>query len=131
MGGEHFAAEVAKGFKPGAEVAGKLLVDFSAQTLSHGRALAGCRDRDLQVAAADDGAEVEIAIRDIVDAVAEDALLGCGLIDCMVHGWIVGGCNDEEHAIEVRRLEALLAPFNGAVRGHSADFRGCFRRNDA
>ena len=77
MGGENFAAKLAEVFEPGAEVVGELLVDFAAQALGKGGAFAGGGDGDLQIAAADDGAEEEVAVGNVVDAVAEDAALEC------------------------------------------------------
>jgi hypothetical protein len=53
MGGEDFAAQGAKRFKPWAQVLRKLLIDFAAQPLGNGRALAGSRDCDLEVPATD------------------------------------------------------------------------------
>ena len=69
--------EGGRGFEPGAEVVRQLLVDFAAQALGDGGAFAGGGDGDLQVAAADHGAEEEIAVGDIVDAVAEDVRARC------------------------------------------------------
>jgi len=62
MGGEHFAAQLAKVGEPGTEVVGELLVDFAAKTLGEGGAFPGSGDGDLEIAAGDDGAEEEIAI---------------------------------------------------------------------
>jgi hypothetical protein len=75
MRGENFAAQFAEILKPGAEVFRQLLVDFAAQALGDGGAFAGGGDGDLQIAAADHGAEEEIAVGNVVDAVAQDAAL--------------------------------------------------------
>ena len=54
-----------------AQSCGKLLVDFAAKPLGNGRAFAGGRDGDLQIAAAHHRTEEEIAVGDVVDAVAQ------------------------------------------------------------
>ncbi len=75
MRGENFAAKLAEIREPWAQIGGQLLVDFTAQALREGGAFAGSRDGDLQIAAADHGAEEEIAVGNVVDAVAEDVAL--------------------------------------------------------
>ena len=81
MRGEDFAAKLAEILEPGAEVVGQLLVDFAAEALGEGGAFAGGGDGDLQVAAADHRAEEEVAVGNVVDAVAEDAALDGSAID--------------------------------------------------
>ena len=70
MRGENFAAQLAEVREPRTQICGQLLVDFAAQPLRDGGAFAGGRDGDLQIAAADDRAEEEIAVGNVVDAVA-------------------------------------------------------------
>ena len=86
MRGEDFTAKLAEILKPRAEVAGELLVDFAAKALGEGGAFSGGGDGDLQIAAADHRSEKEIAVGNVVDAVAQDAALGGsavnGGVDC-------------------------------------------------
>jgi hypothetical protein len=67
---ENFPAQLADLHQPRAKIFGQLLVDLAAQALREGGAFAGGGDGDLQVAAADHRAKKEIAIGNVVDAVA-------------------------------------------------------------
>ena len=111
---QHFAAEFAHAREPGAEILGKLGVDFAAQALRHRGAFAGSRNRDLQIAAGHHGAEEEIAVGNVVDAVAEDAALEGGVIDGGVDFRGIGRGNHEVVAIEVGGIERLFNPFEFA-----------------
>ncbi len=83
---EDLAAEVAELGEPVAGVEGEELVDLFAETLGEGGGVAGGGDGDLEVAAADDGGEVEVAEGRVVDGVDQDAGgLGFGE-DCAVDG---------------------------------------------
>ena len=96
LGGDDLAAEIAEVGEPVAGVEGELGVDLLAQALGEGGAGAGGGDGDLEVAAADDGGEVEVAEGWVVDGVAED-VGGDGLVvDGAVDGGVVGGGDDEE-----------------------------------
>ena len=75
MGGEDVAAELAEICEPGAEVLRQLLVDFAAEALGEGGAFTCGGDGDLEIAAGDDGAKEEVAVGDVVDAVAGDVAL--------------------------------------------------------
>ena len=108
MGGEHFAAQLAKVGEPGTEVVGELLVDFAAKTLGEGGAFPGSGDGDLEIAAGDDGAEEEIAIGDVVHAVAEDVALESSGVDGLVDGGRVSCRDDDEVAIEISEREGAL-----------------------
>ena len=79
LGGDYFAAEVAEVGEPIAGVEGELLVDFFAEALGEGGRGSGGGDGDLQVAAADDGREVEVAEGRVVDGVADD-VVGDGFV---------------------------------------------------
>ena len=96
LGGDDLAAEIAEVGEPVAGVEGELGVDLLAELLGEGGAGAGGGDGDLEVAAADDGGEVEVAEGWVVDGVAED-VGGDGLVvDGAVDGGVVGGGDDEE-----------------------------------
>lgn len=67
VGGEDFAAKLAEIRQPWTQIGGQLRVDFTAQALREGRAFTGSGDGNLEIAAADDGAEEEIAVGNVVD----------------------------------------------------------------
>jgi hypothetical protein len=123
------AAEVAEVRKPVASIEGKLRVDLLTQTLSKGWTGAGGGDGNLQVATADDGGEVEIAVGWIVDCVADD-VFGLGLqIDGAVDGGVVGGGDDKEGAgkdIAGGKLALMPANFTGGSKVLNAS-TGCGR----
>ena len=106
MRGEDFAAELAQILEPGAEVVG------SCSSISRRRRWATAGLSPLvemaicRLAAADDGAEEEIAVGNVVDAVAEDVALDCAAIDGGVDFGGVGGGDDEEVAVEVGGLRS-------------------------
>ena len=92
---EDFAAEAAEFGEPVAGVEREQGVDLLAEALGERGAVAGGGDGDLEVAAADDGREVEVAEGRIVDGVDEDAGgFGFGK-DGAVGGGDVG-CGDGE-----------------------------------
>jgi hypothetical protein len=101
LGGDNLAAEIAEIGEPVAEVKWKLFVELFAELLGECRRVAGGGDGDLQVSAANDGGEVEVAERRVIDGVAEDA--GCGGFgeDGAVDGRVVGGGDDEESSGKV------------------------------
>ena len=76
LGGDDFAAEVAEVGEPVAGVERELGVDLFAEALGEGGRVSGGGDGDLEVAAADDGREVEVAEGWVVDGVAEDVVGG-------------------------------------------------------
>ncbi len=73
---EDFAAEVAELGEPGAEVEREGGVELLAEALGERGRVAGGGDGDLEVAAFDDGGEVEVAVGWVVDGVAEDVFGG-------------------------------------------------------
>ena len=109
LGGDDLAAEVAEVGEPVAEVERKLLVEVFAKLLGERGRVSGGGDGDLQVAAADDGREVEVAEGRVVDGVAEDSGGGGLGEDGAVDGGDVGGGDDEEGSGEVAwRVGALM-----------------------
>jgi len=128
---EDFAAQFAELGEPGTEILGKLLVDFAAQALREGGAFASRGDSDLQVAAADYGAEEEVAVGNVVDAIAGDAARDSLAIDCCVDFGHIGGRDDDEVAVEIGGLELAFDPFELAFGGELADFRAGLWRNHA
>ena len=123
MRGEDFAAQRAELREPRAEILGKLLVDFAAQPLSNGRAFAGRRDGDLQVAAADHRAEEEVAVGNVVDAVAGDVARKGFAIDRRVDFGHIGSGDDDEVAVEIGGRKFTLDQFQFSLGGELADFR--------
>src|ERR1700757_2147113 len=104
MGAEVFAlgAEVVK---PGGVFGSELLFQILAQALGERRAFAVGGDGDLQVAALDNGAVVEVAVLDVVDAVAEDLALAGFAEDGSVDVGEKGGGDDQEFPVKVGRFE--------------------------
>jgi hypothetical protein len=117
MGDQDFATELAEVFEPWAEIGGELVVDFATKALGYGRALASGGDGDLEIAAADYGAEEEIAVGDVVDAVGENAATHGFAINSGVHFRDIGGCDDEGVAVEVGGFKSALEPFEFAFAG--------------
>ena len=98
---QDISPQLANACQPGTKILGQLRVDFAAQPLRHGGALAGSGDGDLQISASHDGPEEEIAIGNVVDAVAENAAFEGGAIDGGIHFRHVG-CGDHEiMAVEI------------------------------
>ncbi len=128
---QNLATQLADLFEPGAKVLRKLLIDFAAQPLRQRGALTGGGDCDLQWAARDHGPEEEIAVGNIVDAVAEDAVLRGFTIDRRIYVGLIGRRDDELLAIEIGRIEGPLDPLDCAVACQRADFRTCFGRDNA
>jgi len=102
---EHFAAKLSNALKPGTEISRKLRVNLLPQSLGERRAFAGSRDGDLQIATAYDRSEVEVAVRRIIDGVAQDIALDSCLIDRSVDGSIVCGGYHEERLIKIGGTE--------------------------
>ena len=105
------------------------MVDLAAQALRQGWAFAGCRNRDLQIAAAHDRAEEKVAVGNVVDAVRRDAARDSLAIDRGVDFGRIGGGDDDEVAVEIGWLELALDPIELALGGELADFRPSLRRN--
>jgi hypothetical protein len=129
MRGEDLAAEFAEVGEPGTEILGQLLVNLAAKSLGKGGAFSGSGNGDLEVAAGDDGAEEEIAIGNIVNAVAEDvALEGSGVYGLVDDGRVCCG-DDDEIAVEVGEIEGALDDGELAFLCELADFRTNLRRD--
>ena len=93
---EDLAAEVAEFGEPGAEVERESVVELLAEALSERGGVAGGGDGDLEIAAADERREVEVAVGRVVDGVAEDRFGGGFEVDRAVDFGDVGGGDDEE-----------------------------------
>ncbi len=116
-----FAAEVAEVGEPVSGVEGELGVDLLAEALGECGGGSGGGDCDLEVSAADDGREVEVAEGWVVYGVADD-VLGYGfLVDGAVDGRVVGGGDDEEVAEHVARSEGSLEEVEFAGGSHVED----------
>src|SRR5271166_4997319 len=74
LGAEDFAGG-AEPIEPGGVLGSELLLEFLAEALGERGTFAVGGDGDLEIAALDDGAVVEVAVVDVVDGVAEDAAL--------------------------------------------------------
>src|SRR5580658_1997418 len=111
---KNLAAELTQMFKPCAEVFRQLRINLAAEALGDGGAFAGGGDGYLQIATADDGAKKEIAVGNVVDAVARDVSSYATLVDGCIHIRRIGGGDDQEIAIEVGVFKAALDPFQSA-----------------
>jgi hypothetical protein len=119
---EDFAAELAEILEPVTKVLRELRIDFAAEALGYCGAFARGGNCDLKIAAADHGAEKEIAVGNVVDAVAWDVASDAALIDSGVDFGGVGGGDDEEIAVEIGKFEAAVGPFELAIFGELLDF---------
>ena len=131
LSGEDFPANFAEFGEPATEIIGKLLVDLATQALRQGGAFAGRGDGDLQVAAADHGAEKEIAVGNVVDTIAGNAARNSLAINRSVDFGHIGSCDHDEVAVKIGGLEFALDPLKLALSGELADFRPRLRRNHA
>ena len=101
----------------------KLLVDLAAQALRESRAFAGRGDGDLQVAAADHRTEEEIAVGNIVDAVARNVARHGFAINCRIDFGHIGSGDNDEVAIEIGGTKLALDPFELAFGGELRESR--------
>ena len=85
----------------------------------------------MQVAAADHGTEEEVAVGNVVDAVAGDAARDGFAIDRGVDVGHIGGGDDDEVAVEIGGLKFTLNPLELALGGELANFRTGLGRDDA
>src|SRR6185437_16082454 len=88
-------------------------------------------DGDLEVAARDDGAEIEVAVGRVVNGIAEDVSLNGGVVNGGVYGRVVGCGNDEEGVVEIVGRKGALFEGDGSGSGESGDFRMDARGDDA
>ena len=86
------------------------MFEFFAETLSQGGAFAVGGDGDLEIAALDDRAVVEVAVVDVVHGVAEDVALVGFAIDLGVEIAERGGGDYEEGVVEILWLERFWRP---------------------
>jgi len=90
---KNLAAKLPERFKPRAKILWQLLVYLAAQALSKGGAFSCGRDSNLQVAATDHRTKKEIAVWNVVDAVADNAQLDRPMIDCRINLWRIRSGN--------------------------------------
>jgi hypothetical protein len=131
MEGKDVAPKPAEAGKPRAQIAGKLLVDFAAQVLGEGGAFARSGNGDLQVAATHDRAEKEIAIGDVVHAVAEDVSLNYPAINSRVYLRRIRGSDNNKVVVKVGDFEASLNPFEFPFGREFANFKASLGSNNA
>src|SRR5208337_3597687 len=82
---ENLAPKLTQISKPRPEIFRQQLVNLAAQVLRESGTFSGSGDGDLQVAPADHRSEEEIAIGNVVDAVAQDASLDGSPVNGCVH----------------------------------------------
>jgi hypothetical protein len=116
LGAEHFTG-IAEPVDPRRIFRTELLFEFFAETLGQGWALAVGGDGDLELAALDYGAAVEVAMVDVVHGVAKDVTLVSFFEDGGVDLGERSGSDDEEFAVEVSAFKWFREPINFAVAG--------------
>jgi hypothetical protein len=109
VGAENFAGS-AEPVEPGSELGAKLIFEFGAKVLGERGTFAARGDGNLEIAALDDGAVVEVAVLVVVDSVAENVAFVGFAIDEFVETAERGGGDDEEFAVEVVWLEGSGEP---------------------
>ncbi len=110
----------AEPIEPGGIFGAELFREFLAEALSEGGAFAIGGDGDLEIAALDDGAVVEVAVGGVVDGVAEN-VAGFGFAeDGGVDFGNGSGGDDKESAGEI----AWFVEFGPPVEMVSADLEG-------
>src|SRR5271168_681349 len=119
---EDFAAELSQIFQPCAKIFGQLLVDLAAKSLGDGGAFSRSRDGDLQVASADDGAKIKVAVGNVIHTIANDVSFDTAPINSGVDHRRISRGDDKEVAVEVEDFEAALKPFELTFGGELLDF---------
>jgi hypothetical protein len=76
----------------------------------------------LEIAAADDGWEIKIAVGRIVDGIAEDTALLRREEDGAIHGAICRGGDREKNTFEICGAELAFVPDDISSRGEIRDF---------
>ena len=118
---QHFTPQLAQLREPWSQILRQLLVNLLPQPLRHSRALAGRRNRNLQIAAAHHRPKKEIAVGNIVHAVARNAARQRFAINRRVHLWHVGRRNHNKVAVKVRRLKLPLHPLEFSLSRQSPE----------
>src|SRR5665213_2599171 len=120
---QHLASQLTETRQPFASIQRKLLVNFAAQTLRYSGTFAGCGDGNLQRTAADDRAEKEIAVGNIVNTVAGNVSHHRFAINRVVDFRRVGSGDDEKASFQIFRLERALDKFEFALGSKLMHFR--------
>jgi hypothetical protein len=84
----------------------------------------------LEIAAADNGGEIKIAVRRIVDGVAKDSAFLGREEDFMIHGAATSGGNGEKNLAEIFGAKFALMPDDISRRGKVGYFRFGLRSDD-
>jgi len=120
----------AEPLEPSGIFRGELFFELLAKALGECRAFAVGGDGDLEVAALNDGAVIEVAMVDVVDGVAEDAALFSFEIDRLVDIVERSGSDDKEHTEEVFSFKGLREPIDFAAADPFDELRREFGGND-
>src|ERR1039458_2503474 len=111
MDRENFASQSSEILEPGAEVSGKLRVDFAPEAWCNSRLFSGSGRGDLYLARAHYGAEKKVAVGDVIDAIGEDATLDGEPVNLGVYRGRISCSDDDKVAIKIGRFKASLNPF--------------------
>src|SRR6516164_2976342 len=128
---EHLAPQAANCFQPTAKVLRQLLVDLLAQPLRQRRALTRRRNGDLQLAPAHHRAKEEIAVRNVIHAVAENAPCPRFAIYGRVYLWNIRRCDYDEVPVQIGGLKRSRLKLDLPFRGQRKHFVASLRSNDA
>lgn len=126
---QYFAPQLAQRGKPWTKVAGELFVNLPAQLLGQRRAFSGSGNGDLQVAAFHDGREIKIAVRRIINCVADYIALQCFTIYGRIDIRNISRRNDKKYTVQIARRKFALMPENPRITRQSLQLRFCFWSN--
>src|SRR5208337_1910343 len=128
---KHLAPKLTKLFEPCTKILGQLHIDLAAEALRKGRAFSSGRDGNLKIASADHGTKEEIAVGNVVHAVAEDIARHSLAVNSGVDRGRISRRDDEEVSVEIGRFEGALNPLELPFLSQLANLRPCFGRNKA
>src|ERR1700726_3910659 len=112
--GAKFLASFAQRIQPRRILRGILLPQFFSETLCERGTFSVRGDGNLQIAALDDGAVVEMAVGDVVHGVAENTADFGGLKDCGVYRLNGSRGDNQSSVLQIGRSEFLRRPLNFA-----------------
>jgi hypothetical protein len=125
-----FATEIAEVGEPVTGIERELRVDLFAEALGQGWAGSRGRDGDLEVSAANDGGEIEVAEGWVVNCVADNVFCSGFVKDGSVDSGNIGSGYDEEVSSKIAFEVLALMPLDLAGGGEVGDAFGRYRGDD-
>jgi hypothetical protein len=108
--------------EPWAEIIRQLSIDFTAQALRESRAFSGSGDGDLQRPSIHNRPEEEVAIRYVIDAIAENTSLDGLAVNGPVDPGLIRSGNHKLLSAEIGGFKRALSPFDRLFVGKCANF---------